>query len=618
MLSQVGASLHGSANPWQMLATRGQANGASPKQTKFVVVVGGVCSSLGKGITCASLGALMKASGYRVTAIKMDPYMNTNIGSMNPNEQGEVFVLDDGGEAHPDLGLYERTMDLHLRRENHITLGKIYEQVNEAERRGKYMGRTMQQIPHVSGAIVDWLLDAGSKPTDGTHETPQICICELGGTVGDIDCMLFLEAVRELRDRVGRDNFCLIQQTLVPICNGTQKTKPTQHTVKNLMCLGLQPEVIVCRCDKVITDLTREKISLSCGVPIQGVIDSHTVSNMLSVPGMLADGAVINLLTANLRLDHLPKVTKENARANTGLFTLEDWERLARRKDEVWEEVVIAIVAKYEGDAYQSALQALDHAAVQTNRKLKVLWVDSADLEQPENSLTYRTAINKLASSDGIFVPGGFGDRGVKGKAAAANWARHHKIPFLGVSLGMQMAIVGFCQDELGLDGCTSEEFDPEGQQTHVLHYMPQVDRISDLLENRQNSMIIGARKIVLQSGSVASQLYGGLTQVIERQRHRYEVNAKWIPMMEKAGLVFSGTDAEGVRMEVVELSPDLGHPFFLGMQCHPEFKSRPDYPSPPFYGLLLAATKQLESGLKECLQKGPINHYRASHISGQ
>eukprot|EP00668_Euglena_longa_P000532 GGOE01000657.1.p1 GENE.GGOE01000657.1~~GGOE01000657.1.p1 ORF type:complete len:614 (-),score=109.36 GGOE01000657.1:339-2180(-) len=583
-------------------------------QPKFVVVVGGVCSSLGKGVTSSSLGAVLRANGYRVTAIKIDPYINVDAGLMSPFEHGEVYVLDDGGEVDLDLGNYERTMDLHLGRDNNITTGKIYHSVIDKERRGEYLGKTVQMIPHVTNEVINRIQQVARQPTDGTGLEPHICLIELGGTVGDIESMLFLEALRMLRYQVGQDNFCLVQCCLVPIMGGVQKTKPTQHTVKTLLSLGLRPDLIVCRCEDPIQDSTRQKISQQCGVPTQAVLSVHTVDNLFRVPNMLSEGGAINLLTALLRLDRVDKYFGPKEKALTKIMSLQDWDDLATRKSAISEDVQIAIVAKYTekdvegkaytGDTYLSVTKALDHAAVFVNRKLHIVWVDSAELENEETQ-EFQEALQKLRDCDGILVPGGFGDRGINGKIFAANWARKNKKPFLGVCLGMQMAVVGFCREVLQLEGCTSEEFDPENRVTHVLRYMPEVSK-----EYMGATMVLGARQIKLQPNSIASQLYGGLTEIVERQRHRYEVNQPYIHRMEDAGLMFVGRDPSGERMEVIELSADHDHPFFLGTQFHPEFKSRPAHPAPTFLGLLLAAVGGLEAGLKECMRRGPTNHY--------
>eukprot|EP00667_Euglena_gracilis_P003108 EG_transcript_3118 len=587
--------------------------------TKFIIVVGGVCSSLGKGVTCSSVGAVLKAHGYRVTAIKIDPYINTDAGLMSPFEHGEVFVLDDGGEVDLDLGNYERTMGLHLTRQNNITTGKIYSTVIDNERKGKYLGKTVQMIPHVSGEILEQIIRVGQISTDGTHERPQICLVELGGTVGDIESMLFLEALRTLKNRVGSDNFCLMQCSLVPIMGGTQKTKPTQHTVKSLLSLGLQPDVIVCRCEEPIQEATRQKISMQCNVVAQAVLSVHNVPNLYSVPAMLEEGGVMNLLTAVMRLDKLERSPPKQLPASV-VTTMQDWNSLSLKKAALAIPVRIAMVAKYTekdtegraytGDTYLSVLKALEHASIAVGRKLCVTWVDSAELEAPEDSVLFKEAVEKLNSVDGILVPGGFGDRGILGKAIAANWARKNKKPFLGICLGMQMAVVGFCRDVLGIATATSEEFDPDGQGEHVLRFMPELSK-----EYMGATMVLGARTVKLQRNSLCSKLYGGVTEVEERQRHRYEVNEKFIPQLEEAGLNFTGKDLTGKRMEVIELVPELEHPFFLGLQCHPEFKSRPGFPSPPFLGLLLAACgpAELERGLKECVARGPTGHYRPS-----
>jgi CTP synthase len=537
---------------------------------------------------------------------------------MSPFEHGEVFVLDDGGEVDLDLGNYERTMDLHLGRDNNITTGKIYSTVIDKERRGEYLGKTVQMIPHVTDEITSRIQRVAQEPTDGTGLQPHVCLIELGGTVGDIESMVFLESLRMLRYQVGPENFCLVICSLIPIMGGVQKTKPTQHTVKTLLSLGLQPDLIVCRCEEPVQDPTRAKISQQCGVPSQAVLSVHTVPNLYNIPGMLAEGGIVNLLTAVLRLDRVDKYMGPKTKALTHILSLQDWEDLARTKNSKSKEVKIAIVAKYTekdvegraytGDTYLSVIKALDHSAIFVDRTLVVVWVDSGDLEKDPEDEDFQACIKKMSEADGILVPGGFGDRGHEGKIFATNWARENKKPFLGVCLGMQMAVVGFCRSQLGLDGCTSEEFDPEKQRVHVMRYMPEVSK-----EYMGATMVLGARTIRLRSDSMAYKLYGGLTEIVERQRHRYEVNQPYIENMEAAGLLFVGRDLTGERMEVIELSPEHEHPFYLATQFHPEFKSRPGHPAPPFLGLLLAATGKLESGLRDCMKRGPVNHYRAT-----
>jgi len=599
----------------------GGVRGGKPHQfypafgTKFVCVIGGVVGSVGKGRVCAGIGAVLKAQGYRITVIKVDPYLNTDAGLMSPYEHGEVFVLDDGAETDLDMGNYERTLDLHLKSENNITAGKIYRSVIDNERQGKYLGQTVQLVPHVTDEIVDQILRVGQTPTDGSGQPPHICLVEVGGTVGDLGTAPFLEAFRTLKLELGPDQFCLVSCCLLPTLSGVQKTKPTQQSTQKLLSVGLIPDMLVCRTEKEIEPETRQKIARMCGVPNQGVISNHDVADLYAIPQMLYKGGVLNVLTSVLRLDFLTKVNFSLTKPHTRFLTLDEWSSIVDKRSRATEDLTIAIVAKYTsrdqtgtGTAYMSTICALEHAANYVGRKLTILWVDSTELEHPPGTMQYEKTISMLECANGIIVPGGFGDRGTQGKIVAASWARKNRTPFLGVCLGMQMAVVAFCQDELGLDGCTSEEFDPAGQATHVLRYMPEMSN-----NYMGTGLVLGARTIKLKAGSVASRLYGGVTEVVERQRHKYEVNEKYISSMEEAGLRFTGMDQTGQRMEVIELDESLGHPFYLGVQCHPEFKSRPSNPAPPFLGLVLAATGQLEKGLAELEAAGPANHYKPS-----
>lgn len=584
---------------------------------KFIVVSGGVCSSLGKGVTASSIGAVLRAYGFRVTAIKVDPYINIDAGLMSPFEHGEVYVLDDGGEVDLDLGNYERNMDLHLGRDNNITTGKVYQQVIEKERKGIYLGKTVQMVPHVAEEITTWIERVAATPTDSSDIPPDVCIVELGGTVGDIESMIFLEALRMLRFKLRPEDFCLVHCSLVPIMSG-QKTKPTQHTVKSLLSLGLQPDLIVCRCEEEVLEGTKLKIAQQCGVPTQRIISVHTVPNLFQIPILLDKEGILGLLTASLRLDRIDKTRRPPIAA----LSMADWARLSEIKEKSTEEVRVAVVAKYTekdvlgkaytGDTYLSVIKALDHAALQVERKLRVVWVDSQELECAETSPEFVGAVEKLQTSHAILVPGGFGDRGIEGKVRAAKWARENKKPFLGVCLGMQMAVVDYGRSVLGIPNATSEEFDPNPESkafVHILKWMPEVTK-----DRMGANMVLGARKISLQEGSLASRLYGGLTAIMERQRHRYEVHPDYIARLEEEGLRFTGRDTSGQRMEMVELSAEQGHPFFLGTQCHPEFKSRPGSPAPPFLGLLMAARGEeyLRQGLAQCVKNGPIGRYRA------
>eukprot|EP01006_Ploeotia_vitrea_P028205 TRINITY_DN60932_c0_g1_i1.p2 TRINITY_DN60932_c0_g1~~TRINITY_DN60932_c0_g1_i1.p2 ORF type:complete len:593 (-),score=325.99 TRINITY_DN60932_c0_g1_i1:24-1802(-) len=556
---------------------------------KYVVVSGGVISGLGKGITSSSVGLLLKESGLRVTSIKIDPYLNADAGTMSPFEHGEVFVLNDGGEADLDLGNYERFMGTKLTRDHNITTGKIYQHVLEKERRGDYLGKTVQVVPHITGAIQDWIERVAQIPVDGDDQKPDVCIIELGGTVGDIESMIFLEAVRQFRFRMGADNVCLIHVTLVPTigAHGEFKSKPSQHSVRELMAAGLVPDLLVCRSTKPLDRSTLSKLAMFSNVPGTHVKSIHDVSNLYHVPGMLLKQNVAGLVMGCLRIN---RVAVED---------IKQWRHLSNVVDRVTKEVVIGIVGKYTGssDAYLSVTKALQHSAIQCRLKLRIVWIESSALEEDalavspfadeakreEESSKTNEAWAKLKSVDGILVPGGFGNRGVEGKILAINYARTNKMPFLGICLGMQLAVVEFARSVVGWAEANSTEIQPSTPHPVIID-MPEVSKT-----HKGGTMRVGARTTNLKQGTLAHTLYFKKDRVDERHRHRYEVNPDKVADLEAAGLVFSGRDDEKVRMEVIEL-PQEKHPFFFAAQYHPEFTSRPFEPSPPFLGFVLAS----------------------------
>jgi CTP synthase len=594
--------------------------------TKYVVVSGGVCSSLGKGVTTSSIGALLRGHGFRVTAVKLDPYINIDAGLMSPYEHGEVFVLDDGGETDLDLGNYERMMFLNLGRENNVTTGKIYDSVIKKERRGDYLGKTVQVVPHITGAIVEWLDKVGKTPTDGTGLRPQICMIELGGTVGDIESMPFIEALRQFKYSLPENSLAWCHCSYIPNMSG-QKTKPTQHSVKALLALGVQPDLIVCRSPDPVNEDTRKKIANQCNIQAGRILSAHDVNNLFHVPSVLASQHVVGLLNGVLRLDELDVTASALQNRDRSLRSLKDWNGFAKQVDEAAaaQPVVIAFVGKYNkggDDAYQSVLAALHHASVAMVRKLKVEWIDATDLEEPRtndsNDTTAmekrRSAEDRLRAADGIFVPGGFGDRGIEGKARAAGLAREWKKPYLGVCLGMQVAIIQFARDLLGLVDATSEEFDKgKSSQNHVIMYMPEISK-----ECMGANMRLGSRWVEFPkpSSSFCSALYGGADRIMERHRHRYEFNVTYKEKFESKGLMFSGQDESKERMDIIEL-PLSEHPFYLGVQYHPEYKSRPGQPSPPFFGFVAAACNA--SGIPDlvasCRKKGVNPHWTPFQI---
>jgi CTP synthase len=540
---------------------------------RYIVVSGGVLSGLGKGVTASSIGVLMKACGLRVTSIKIDPYLNSDAGTMSPFEHGEVFVLDDGGEVDLDLGNYERFLDLNLGRDNNLTTGKVYSKVIEAERRGDYLGKTVQVIPHITDAVMDWIETVAHQPSDDSGLEPEVCIIELGGTVGDIESAPYVEALRQFQFRVGRDNVTFVHVSLVPVMGpvGEQKTKPTQHTVKELMGLGITPDILVCRSSAPLNPETRAKLAAFCHVPEAAVISTHDVPNIYHVPLMLeAQG-----LCATLGLKVQPN----------GL--LDDWRRMAHHLDALEENVTIAMVGKYTdlSDAYLSVIKALQHAAMAADRKLTIDWLEAGELEHGVPDDVHADAWKRLRAANGILVPGGFGHRGVEGKILAANYARTNGVPYFGICLGLQVAAIEFARNVLGMEGSTSTEFDEDCPNPAVI-FMPEISTT-----HLGGTMRLGSRPTLFQVDDCkVKRLYGGSESVDERHRHRYEVNPELIERLEAAGLTFVGKDETGQRCEILEL-PD--HPYFVAVQYHPEFKSRPGRPSPPFLGLILAASGQ-------------------------
>mmetsp|Transcript_24579 Transcript_24579/g.44128 ORF Transcript_24579/g.44128 Transcript_24579/m.44128 type:complete len:659 (+) Transcript_24579:121-2097(+) len=578
---------------------------------KIVIVTGGVLSGIGKGVTASSMGVLFRAMGYRVTALKIDPYLNVDAGTMSPLEHGEVFVLDDGGETDLDLGNYERFLSVSLTKESNLSTGKIYQSVIERERIGDYLGKTVQVVPHVSDAIQEWILRVAKAPVSrfskssseseiSTDEPPEVCIVELGGTLGDIESMPFVEALRQLQDNVGYKNLCFAHVSLVPEMGDPpeQKTKPTQHSVKQMMSMGLSPDFLCCRGSTPLEPGTVSKLSMFTAVPKGAIISLHDVSNIYRVPLMMIEQNLHSMLLQRLRMGPFQKGLDYSTAGSMHVdhiaiedsVVIKDWKKLAACVDEPESECVIAVVGKYivQGDAYLSVTKALTHAAMATKQRLRIEWIEASTLEPADDDEQGdgATSWERLKNCDGCVVPGGFGSRGMEGKIAAIQYCRQNEKPFLGICLGMQAAVIEYCRNELGTEKAHSAEFfdDLVKDEEDAVIFMPEGDR-----ERMGGTMRLGARETILKEGSAARRLYGK-EKVMERHRHRYEVNPALVPRLEEAGLEFVGrnTDESGERMEIVELS-DKSHPYFVACQFHPEFTSRPELPNPLFLGLMQA-----------------------------
>lgn len=536
-----------------------------PQDTRFIVVTGGVCSSIGKGIATASIGAIMKACGLRVFVQKLDPYLNVDPGTMSPFQHGEVFVTDDGAETDLDLGHYERFIDEPMQRLSTVTAGQIYRDVLERERKGDFLGGTIQVIPHITNTIIHRMQEAATKTST------EILMVEIGGTVGDIESPAFLEAVRQLRSDLGPSHLFHIHLTLLPYLKGPKelKTKPTQHSVQELHRHGLQPDMILARADFPIPDDLLEKISRFCDVPTNAVIPAPTVHSIYDVPLHLQKHSVAQIIGEKLHLGPLtPNMT--------------EWEEGKRRHDRAMQVVRIALVGKYTGleDAYLSVIEAIKSAAVFHGHKAEILWIDSENLEAKD-----RETWTRLWEADGILVPGGFGTRGIEGKIAAIHAARTKRIPYLGLCLGGQLLAIEFARTALKDPALTSEEFDENSKiqkSKYIVHFLPGQRKQT----KKGGTLRLGAYPCTIAPGTKAWEAYGKLV-VSERHRHRYEFNNAFKKKLEAKGLIFSGVWKETSLAEIVELK---GHPFMLGTQFHPEFQSRPHRPHPLFAAFLKAA----------------------------
>ncbi|MDR5672712.1 CTP synthase (UTP-ammonia lyase) [Halalkaliarchaeum sp. AArc-CO] len=527
---------------------------------KFVFVTGGVMSGLGKGITAASIGRLLVNAGFDVTAVKIDPYLNVDAGTMNPYQHGEVYVLKDGGEVDLDLGNYERFLGIDMTSDHNVTTGKTYQHVIEKERAGDYLGKTVQIIPHITDDIKRRVREAA----EGT----DVCLVEVGGTVGDIEGMPYLEALRQFAHEEDEEDILFTHVTLVPYSkNGEQKTKPTQHSVKELRSIGLQPDVLVGRCDDELEPSTKEKIALFCDVPTDAVFSNPDVEDIYHVPLVVEDEGLDEYVMEELGLadEALPKADRST-----------QWRELVTRERSG--SVDIALVGKYAlEDAYMSIHEALKHAGIELGVEVNTLWVNADEMRDHHTE--------RLKDADGIVVPGGFGSRGTEGKIRAIQYARENDVPYLGLCLGFQLAVIEYARNVLGLEGAHSAELDPDTPHP-VIDLLPEQYEVDDL----GGTMRLGAHTTEIQSGSLAAHVYRD-DSCTERHRHRYEVNPEYIGDLESGPLSFSGRANN--RMEILERDD---HPFFLGTQFHPEFRSRPDRASPPFVGLLQAVMGELDA----------------------
>ncbi|MCH7344912.1 CTP synthase [Pelomonas sp. CA6] len=540
--------------------------------TKYVFVTGGVVSSLGKGIASASLAALLESRGLKVTLIKLDPYINVDPGTMSPFQHGEVFVTDDGAETDLDLGHYERFITTRMKRSNNFTTGQIYKSVLEKERRGDYLGKTVQVIPHITNEIQDFVKRGAGA---GTADAVDVAIVEIGGTVGDIESLPFLEAARQMSLKLGPTNTAFVHLTYVPwiAAAGELKTKPTQHTVQKLREIGIQPDALLCRADRRIPDDEREKISLFTNVPEYGVISMWDVNTIYKVPRVLHEQGLDQLICTKLQL-------------NTKSTDLKRWDSLVYEVENPKTEVTIAMCGKYTdlSDSYKSLNEALRHAGIHNHARVNIEYVDSETLDADN--------IAQLGKFDAILVPGGFGKRGVEGKILAAQYAREHRLPYLGICLGMQVATIEYARHKAGLAGANSTEFEPEAPHKVIALIDEWQDADGSIQKRDANSdlggtMRLGAQSSDVKPGTLAYEIYGPV--VTERHRHRYEANEHYLDKLQGAGLVISAITQREKLTEIVELPREV-HPWFVGVQFHPEFKSTPWDGHPLFKAFIKAA----------------------------
>lgn len=571
---------------------------------KYCLITGGVISGVGKGVISSSIGSLLKACGLKVTSIKIDPYINIDAGTFSPFEHGEVFVLDDGGEVDLDLGNYERFLDITLHRDNNITTGKIYENVITKERKGDYLGKTVQVIPHITDCIQEWVERVAHVSIDPNEQgDPDVCIIELGGTIGDIEGMPFIEAFRQFQFRVKRENFMNIHVSLIPVQNGEHKTKPTQNSVKELRGLGISPDILICRSATQMPESAREKLAMFTHVNKEQVICLPDVNTIYKVPLILFEHNLADWFAERLSLKDVTLKLQKLAEANPNdankriQSIMGKWVDLADRSDHLTKSIEIALVGKYttQSDTYTSIVKALEHAGLESNRKVCIKYIDSSELEketEKEDPVKYHEAWQMVCRVDGVLVPGGFGTRGTEGMIEAAKWARLNNKPYLGICLGLQCAVIEFCRNQMHLTDANSFEFNKQSQHPVVIE-MPEHNS-----GQMGGTMRLGKRRTIFKKDcdSILKKLYGNVNFVDERHRHRYEVNPKYVEEIEKNGLIFTGQSEDGNRMEIMELK---GHKYYVGVQYHPEYLSRPSRPSAPFMGFVLAASNKLGNYLK-------------------
>lgn len=545
--------------------------------TKHIFVTGGVVSSLGKGLTAASLGNLLTARGLRVVMQKLDPYLNVDPGTMNPFQHGEVFVTDDGAETDLDIGHYERFLDINLNQAANVTTGQIYSNVIAKERRGEYLGDTVQVIPHITDEIKRRMRLQATGPFDATNPQPDVIITEIGGTVGDIESQPFIESARQVRHELGRKNVFFVHVSLVPFMNasGEQKTKPTQHSVAALRSIGIQPDALVLRSDRPVSESNKRKIALMCDVDEAAVVNAIDVSSIYEIPTMLHEQGLDAYIIEQLNL-------------SAGAVNWDGWSDLLDAVHDPKFEVTIGLVGKYIDlpDAYLSVTEALKAGGFSHKAKVNIRWVASDTCE------TYDGALQNLAGLDGICVPGGFGVRGIEGKLGALKFARENGIPVLGLCLGLQCMVIEYARDVVGLTDASSTEFDPETAFPVIATMAEQVEIIAG--GDLGGTMRLGLYEATLAPGSLAEELYGA-SSIAERHRHRYEVNNSYREQIAQAGLVFSGTNPDHDLVEFVEL-PRSVHPFYIGTQAHPELRSRPNHAHPLFRGLIGAALERQQA----------------------